>query len=369
MLLPLAAVGSLAAVLLAGLVFWGLDSSSVKAPGRELVSASHHPSESAVARIKSPPSGGERKAHTESTELDPPPHPPRNGAEKPPRQGPPAAEPPRESEPRAIPQKDLQAEHPSEEKLALSVASPPRPEAPVSAPPPRPTVHPPLARVAIVIDDLGRDLTAARILADLPISITFSVLPFEDQSREVMALARARGREVMLHMPMEPEGYPQVSPGRGALLAAMNSRDIQRSFRAALENAPSVRGINNHMGSRFTEQEASMDVVMKELRHRRLFFLDSATTIRSVGVDVARRHGVPFLRRDVFLDHVLSESFVRAQIGQLIRRARVQGMAVAIGHPHEVTIKVLKEESQAFEREKVAVVPASQLLFSPPSKP
>ena len=432
---PLAALGSVAAVLLAGLVFWGLDADGVKSPKAELATIRQHSPTAPSPRIKTPPAFQGAKPEPEKNELELAPHPPRNGAEKPlgqtsaaaeapgkdgqPRserlegresaqrveggersgvqpevaaesstvsarhQGErpsteqraavqngisPAAETSRGGEPSGTPRKETVAALPKGELLALNVPPQARPEPPAATLPPREASLPPLARVAIVIDDLGRDLDAARTLADIPISITFSVLPFQNHSKEVMALARARGREVILHMPMEPEGYPQVNPGRGALLVSMRSRDIQKNLRTALDETPHVRGINNHMGSRFTEQTEQMGVVMKELQRRRLFFLDSATTVRSVALDAAQSHGVPYLRRDVFLDHVLAESFVRAQIGQLIRRARVQGTAVAIGHPHEVTLKVLKEENSAFEREKIAVVPASRLLSAKMSR-
>jgi hypothetical protein len=416
-------------VLLAGLVFWGLDADGLKSPKGEMASTRQHSSAAASPRIKTPPVSQDEKPGPEKDDLELAPHPPRNGGGKPSgrtsaaaeapgtagqpqpegmvarepaqrveggerpgmqredatesspvsarHQGErpsteqraavqngtsPAAETSRGGEPTGAPQKETVAGLPKGELLALNVAPKPRPEPPAATLPPREPALPPVARVAIVIDDLGRDLDAARALADIPISITFSVLPFQNHSREVMALARARGREVMLHMPMEPEGYPQVNPGRGALLVSMRSRDIHKNLLTALDETPHVRGINNHMGSRFTEQPEQMGVVMKELQRRKLFFLDSATTVRSVAMDSAQSHGVPYLRRDVFLDHVLAESFVRAQLGQLIRRARVQGTAVAIGHPHEVTLKVLKEESAAFGREKIAVVPASQLL-------
>ncbi len=274
----------------------------------------------------------------------------------------------RRAEPQEVVSKALPAEQPKGERLALNVTPAPKLEPPGAGLPPRTPLPAPVARVAIVIDDLGPDMEAARKLAAIPLDITFSVLPFQKHGREVVALARASGREVMLHMPMEPEGYPQVNPGRGALLVSMASQDIQKSIRTALDDASEVRGINNHMGSRFTEQPQQMSIVMKELQRRKLFFLDSATTIRTVAMDVAQKHGVPYLRRDIFLDHVLVESFVRAQMGQLIRKAKIQGTALAIGHPHEVTLKVLREECDIFQRERIAVVPASQLLHRPAAR-
>jgi hypothetical protein len=266
------------------------------------------------------------------------------------------------SEPQGIVKKNHPAEEHKTEHLALNVAPAPKPEPPAASLPPKSPLPPPVARVAIVIDDLGLDLEAAEKLAAIPLAITFSVLPFQKQGKEVVELARAKGREVMLHMPMEPEGFPQVNPGRGALLVSMSNNEIQKSLQMAFDDASQVSGINNHMGSRFTEQPHQMSLVMRELRRRKLFFLDSATTTRTVAMEVARKYGVPYLRRDIFLDHVLLDSFVRAQIGQLIRKAKIQGTALAIGHPHEVTIKVLQEEQAIFQRERIAVVPASQLV-------
>jgi uncharacterized protein len=194
------------------------------------------------------------------------------------------------------------------------------------------------------------------------------VMPFQKHSQEVVAMARAHRHEAMLHMPMEPDGYPRVDPGGGALLVSMSSHQIQKSLGTALDAVSPIGGINNHMGSRFTQNVEQMGIVMKELRERGLFFLDSATTANTKALDAAQRAGVPYMRRDIFLDHVLAESFVRAQLGQLIRLAKVQGRAVGIGHPHQVTLDVLRKESSLFEREGIAVVPAGQLLQRTPSR-
>lgn len=378
--LPLAAIAALAAVVLAGLVFWALDSGGPKSQSAGMLAAGHPPTETPGAGMKPPSVPAAEKAKIDKPAAEPPMHGPDVGLPKPrkPSESPagnnipaelapsPGRQPP-ETAP-ANPPVHGSKEAETREMLALSTVPPPRVEPPAAGLPPKPAPLPPVARVAIVIDDLGPDLEVAGRVATIPLAITFSVLPFQDRSRDVVALARANGREVMLHMPMEPEGYPRVNPGNGALLMAMSSNDLRRNLRTALDAMSPVAGINNHMGSRFTEHAEPMRQVMKELRQRGLFFLDSATTPRTVALNAAHENGVPYLRRDIFLDHVLAESFVKTQLVQLIRKAKIQGTALAIGHPHKVTLDVLQREGPLFEREGVAVVPASRLLSYGPGR-
>jgi polysaccharide deacetylase 2 family uncharacterized protein YibQ len=228
--------------------------------------------------------------------------------------------------------------------------------------PPPPVLTPPVARVAIVIDDFGQDLDIAARFLELPIPITFSVLPYQQYTQEVAELAHAHHHQVILHLPMEPHGYPRVAPGKGALLLSMSGDEIQKSVSNALDVSPYFAGVNNHMGSRFTENPASMKAVLEEVQKRKLYFIDSYTSPRSVASSVAQQVHVPFRRRDIFLDTNPSEEAIRAQIRQVMRRAKIQGSAVAIGHPHESTLRALSHEVEAFKREKIAVVPANELM-------
>ncbi len=218
-----------------------------------------------------------------------------------------------------------------------------------------------LAKVAIVIDDFGKSMEVARKFLTIPLPLTFSVLPFEAHSKEVAELAHSHRREVLLHAPMEPKGYPKVNPGQGALLLSMSDDAVRKAFRTALDFSPHVSGVNNHMGSSFTEKSERMKIVLSEIHNRGLYFLDSYTSPNSTGFMVAQRLNMPHMRRDVFLDHTVSEKFVLSQIKTLIRQAKIHGVAVAIGHPHEVTYKALMKEAETFKREGVAVVSAGEL--------
>ena len=167
---------------------------------------------------------------------------------------------------------------------------------------------------------------------------------FQPHSADVARAARRSGRPVMLHLPMQPLHWPEVDPGRGALLVSMDRPEIEARVRAALDEVPFATGVNNHMGSRFTEDQTRMNWVLELLRDRNLFFLDSWTSIRSRALAEARRLGVPSNRRSTFLDNVQEPEAIRIQIRKLVARARRRGAAVGIGHPYPITCQVLKKE-------------------------
>jgi uncharacterized protein len=234
----------------------------------------------------------------------------------------------------------------------------PKPKPPVSRP-----VAPPadLPRVALIIDDIGYDQGLAAKFMALDNAITFSILPFSPFQQAVSGEMRTRGMEVMLHLPMEPKEYPEVQPGRGALLVSMTPDDLIRQLEKNLDAVPDIKGVNNHMGSRMTERSTQMYQIFSTLKKRGLFFIDSRTTPESLCRPSARLLQVPFAQRDVFLDHVTDETEIRRQIQRLVALARRQGSAVGIGHPHLTTYTVLAEQLPMLKK-NVKLVPASQLV-------
>lgn len=241
--------------------------------------------------------------------------------------------------------------------VAMNKPAPSVPTAPPLDLKPKPT-----SRVAIIIDDFGPDLEIAKKFVSLPFHVSLSVLPHQLHSREIVDLAHARGRETLLHLPMEPLRYPKENPGKGAVLLAMSRDDVQRNVRTALDAFPYISGVNNHMGSRITQNAEVMKTVLAEIGRRNLFFVDSWTTPESRGFKTAREMKIPSRKRDIFLDHNLSPASIRLQIRRLIRLARLQGSALAIGHPHEVTLKALQESAAQFRNEGIEVAPARDLL-------
>jgi len=216
--------------------------------------------------------------------------------------------------------------------------------------------------VTIIMDDLGRSLYTAEALLALSQPVTFAIIPGEPRAAEVAELAHAGDREVMLHTPMEPQGYPAVNPGEDALFVAYNDEEIRNRLDQFLKAVPYVTGINNHMGSRFTEDARALTPVMKMLQEKGLFFVDSRTTGHSLAADTARRFKVPTMDRDVFLDNVAEVNAIVVQMEKLAAKARKRGMAIGICHPYPETLEALRRELPLLIERGITLVPVSVLL-------
>lgn len=219
-------------------------------------------------------------------------------------------------------------------------------------------------RVALVIDDLGRSVDDLHALEGLSVPLSYAVLPFEEQTPEVVAELRQRGAEILLHLPMEPAGAAK-DPGPGALRLGMTPEQLRQSTLAALQAVPGASGVNNHMGSGLSADEPSMTTILGVLSSRGLFFLDSRTSAQSVAYRVATRLGLPAAERQVFLDPDPSPEAIRAQFHRLLGLARTRGAAVAIGHPLPETLAILEEEVPKAKALGYEFVPVSYLLDRP----
>lgn len=195
--------------------------------------------------------------------------------------------------------------------------------------------------IAIVLDDVGVVKSHAEQAIDLPPEITLSFMTYAPHVAELAQKARAKGHELMVHVPMEPL-REAADPGPKALRVGNSEAEILERLRWGLDRFDGYVGINNHMGSRFTQDQRGMRVVMQELRRRNLLFLDSKTIATSVGDQVATEAGVPHVLRDVFLDDDMSGAAVLRQLALAERVARENGHAIAIGHPHPATIAAIK---------------------------
>lgn len=217
-------------------------------------------------------------------------------------------------------------------------------------------------RVAIVIDDMGWDIGMAKSLLDLEAPLSFAVLPQATYQAEIVRAVHQHGRDILLHLPMEPHGYPNVNPGQPALLNHMAPVELITLLQAALHSIPTAIGVNNHMGSRLTENSSAMRTIMRELREQNLFFLDSRTSSNSQAYRVAQEMGVRAAQRHIFLDHEPKPKQIMRQLQRLISVAHTQGTAVGIGHPYPETLEVLQQALPQFEQTGIQLVPISQLV-------
>jgi polysaccharide deacetylase 2 family uncharacterized protein YibQ len=212
--------------------------------------------------------------------------------------------------------------------------------------------------IAVVLDDVGVARNHAELAIDLPGAITLSFMTYADGVADMAARARAKGHELMLHVPMEPLGH-EIDAGPHALTVGASESDLLQRLDWGLDRFPGYIGINNHMGSRFTQDERGMSVVLAELKRRNLLFLDSRTINNTVGDRLAAQMGVAHVMRDVFLDNEMDEAAVIKQLMQAERIAASKGQAIAIGHPHPATIAAIRAWMPKAEARGFVIVPLS----------
>lgn len=217
-------------------------------------------------------------------------------------------------------------------------------------------------RIAIIIDDLGYQQAAGERAIALPGPVACAILPGSPRARSLAKVARERGKEILLHLPMQATSYDQA-PEPVSLDLDMSRERLAQSFDAALLAVPDAIGVSNHRGSLLTRHPGHMQWLMEEISLRApLFFVDSYTTHESVAMQIAGETGVRAVKRDVFLDNDPTPERVRAEFERLKALARARGTAVAIGHPYEVTLRVLEELLPGLETEGFRLVPISELV-------
>jgi len=214
---------------------------------------------------------------------------------------------------------------------------------------------------AIIIDDVGYNVDIVRALAALNRPLTLAVLPGCPYTRDSARAALAFGLEVMLHLPLESlERGTARAPG--TIDTNMPRAEIEERVAAFLDEIPGARGVNNHTGSKATEDPAVMISVLEVIKARGLYFIDSRTSRRSVAYDAAKALGIPSASRRVFLDQPPGAGTVRARLEELFRMARRDGTAVGIGHARTETIEALKAGLALADAAGVKLVFASQIV-------
>ncbi|NJD90920.1 MAG: divergent polysaccharide deacetylase family protein [Geobacter sp.] len=220
----------------------------------------------------------------------------------------------------------------------------------------------PKGSLAIVVDDMGSSMKEVQELAAINLPLTFAIIPGLPKVRGVAEYAHAQGRDVIIHIPMEPQGYPAQRVEANALLMSSSASEIESRIKGFIKEIPFVIGANNHMGSRFTESEAQMKPVIAALKENGLFFLDSRTSPKSVGQKLAVAMEVRTASRNVFLDNEQSVEAIKRELVSAARMAGKKGGAIAICHPHPATIKALRETMPKLAAEGTVFVNAAQLL-------
>jgi uncharacterized protein len=222
-------------------------------------------------------------------------------------------------------------------------------------------------KIAIIIDDLGYELAAGRRAIELPGPVACAILPATPRGRQLAEIASQRGKEVLLHLPLEPVDYHgAMEPG--AIMLDMSRATVERTFDQDIESVPHAIGVSSHRGSLLTRHPGHMVWLMHAIAAReQLFFIDSYTTADSIALQIAAESGVSATRRDVFLDNDRSAAALQHEFERLIGLARERGHAIAIGHPYPETLELLERELPELESRGVELVPVSGLVNDSPA--
>jgi uncharacterized protein len=232
------------------------------------------------------------------------------------------------------------------------------PLAPASSPAPAPMT---VARVAVIVDNLGGRRDVFDPLRDIRRPLTIAVLPGLPLSEWTAREAAAAGMEVILDLPMEPYRFPEVDPGPGALLMAMSPPELQAQVGAHLASVPGAVGVTNHMGSRMTEDRTRMRTVLEVLAGRRLFLVDGLASNLSVAYDEAKVLGLRAGRRQIVVDHAAGEAGDRERWDEVVWWSEHRGEVIVIAHGHPLTARLLREYVPRWEARGIRLVPVSQL--------
>lgn len=215
--------------------------------------------------------------------------------------------------------------------------------------------------IAIIIDDLGDRLHDGKRVIELRGDVTVGILPYTPFAKRLAQLASIHKKEIMLHLPME--SVEEKYLGKGGLHSDMDESHFIEALHNTLDAVPNIRGINNHMGSRLTQDSTKMGWLMAGLqRHGELYFVDSRTTSQSLADNTALEYGLEHASRDVFLDHDKDPVAIHKQWDYLLRLARQKGSAVAIGHPYPETIQFLQQALPNLAKQGIELIPVSELI-------
>lgn len=214
-------------------------------------------------------------------------------------------------------------------------------------------------RLAIVIDDAGRDLDSQHIYEQMGIPLTLAVMPDQIHTRDAALSWRAHGLPVILHQPMESVSGIGMEPK--VILTSMSDAGIRQMLRDSLSQLPEAIGINNHQGSKATIDARTMDIVMNELHHRGLFFFDSHTNSTTAADKAAKTYGVPYVRNDLFVDNSASVSDICAMIQEGADRAKKKGTYIIIGHCRPHTAEAFRQMVPKLKAQGIEFVYLSSL--------
>ncbi|MDC3332984.1 divergent polysaccharide deacetylase family protein [bacterium] len=222
--------------------------------------------------------------------------------------------------------------------------------------------HQPIT-IAIIIDDMGNNFELGQQALELPGAISYSFLPNTPHAKQLAEQAERRNKTVLIHLPMSNLNSQALGPE--ALTPRLNKQQFLQTLQRNLDAIPNASGVNNHMGSLLTQLHAPMDWLTSALKQQQKYVIDSRTSPLTVLQSTAEKKNIPTLKRDVFLDNTRSFSAIDAAFKQLIKKAKQQRIAVAIGHPYPETLNYLALMIPQLEQQGIRLISTNDAIRHP----
>jgi len=219
-------------------------------------------------------------------------------------------------------------------------------------------------KLAFIIDDFGYyDNRTSDKYLELDYPITLSVIPGQKHSAKIAEKAKQHRKEIMVHIPMEAV-EEKVEDGPYTIFSNLSKEEIAQRVQKAFASLPDAIGANNHMGSKITGDNVSMDAVLTQMKKLDKFFVDSRTTMQSVVPALAKKHHLKYLTNGAFLERQKNEDedYIRGKIRAAAKIAQKKGTVIVIGHPYKETLAALKEELPRLEKQGFVIVPVSEIV-------
>ena len=217
-------------------------------------------------------------------------------------------------------------------------------------------------KIAIVLDDWGYSDRLIDKALKLNIPLNIAILPNHAFSEKTAREMKNAGHFILLHLPMEPHNAASQPLEENTIMSGMNKEQITAILDKDFSSVPFIGAVNNHMGSKATEDGELLSTVFDYLKSKNIFFLDSYTSGKSIAQKIAAEKGLPYLQRQVFLDDTSDRDSIAAEFNHAKRLALKNGRAIAIGHDKELTLETLKNFIPEAKKDGIKFVYLPELL-------
>ena len=218
-------------------------------------------------------------------------------------------------------------------------------------------------RIALIISNLGLSNTYTKAALELlPEDITLSFSHVAPRLKNWVREARQKGHEILLDIPMEPIGFPKNDPGRATLLTSSNEVENLNRLEHIMKQAGGYVGLLGTQGTKFMLHSETLLPVLRSIKQRGLIYVDSRSTSRSLGPDLASSIQLPKAFNNVFVDKEPSQEKIKNKLDELERIALERRFAVGIAQPLPITIEILSQWTKRLETKQIALAPITAIV-------